>query len=128
MENRSGLTVDDIQLIVQIINDTITARMGIIPIVNSTANIAPQDTRNASSAPSAEPASPPAAPLAAPYAPVAPMLPTLKPEDISLFEPTDNTEEVMATEGKYIIYKDVFTFTDRLKQLAVDDYNEARIS
>jgi hypothetical protein len=30
----------------------------------------------------------------------------------------------MAIKGKYIVYKDVFTFTDRLKQLAIINFNE----
>jgi hypothetical protein len=122
IENRSGLTAADIHIIVQIVHQVLDERMtnnNTIPIVNSTANIA----REAPSA-SAEPASPSPP---APYAPVTPTLPSWKPKDVGLFHPWDDTinEAVIVTEGKHTIYKDVFAFTDRLKQLAIDDYDKA---
>jgi hypothetical protein len=103
----------------RLVDEALNRRLPPLPIINSTANIARE-------APSATPESPSPP---APYAPIAPTTLSVKPEDIGLFHPWDDTinEAVIVTEGKHTIYKDVFTFTDRLKQLAVDDYNEAQI-
>jgi hypothetical protein len=88
-----------------------------IPIINSTANIAQEALSATPKSPS-----PPA-----PHALVIPTPPSVKPEDISLFHPWDDTmnKAVIVIEGKHIVYKDVFIFTDQLKQLAVNNYNKA---
>jgi hypothetical protein len=103
----------------RLVDEALSRRLPPLPIINSTMN-------TAQGAPSAEPETPPPAPPDS-YAPAT--LPPLKPEDVGLFHPWDDTmnEAVIVTEGKHTIYKDVFAFTDRLKQLAIDDYNEARI-
>jgi hypothetical protein len=100
----------------RLVDEALNQRLPPLPIINSTANIAQE-------APSATPKSP------SPPAPVAPTAPSLKPEDVGLFHPWDNTmnEAVIVMEGKHMVYKDVFAFTDRLKQLAIDDYDKAQI-